>query len=91
MIGIGENVAAVHHVAICDKVSHRLSQAATLGFMQYNTGFEAIRWLSAPQKFGTGLAEMKRTSGPRFCRMQQGTDQISSRRSAPSNNIENNF
>jgi hypothetical protein len=72
--GAGQNIAAAHHVANCDSLSHRLSQAATSCFMQYNSAIQANRAVAARRETGTGLAIHIRTTGPRRSRVQHGFD-----------------
>jgi hypothetical protein len=68
-----KTIAAAHHVANCDSLSRRLSQAATLGFMQYNSATQANRVVAGARKTGTGLAIHIRTTGPRMFRMQMAS------------------
>jgi hypothetical protein len=49
-------IAATHHVANCDSLSHPLSQPATTCFMQYITASKPNRRFPARPPLGTQLA-----------------------------------
>jgi hypothetical protein len=49
-------IAAPHHVAECDSLSHPLSQPATTCFMQYITASKPNRRFPAGLAFGTQFA-----------------------------------